>query len=204
MKFGAPAEASFAASLDCKGTRPDFTCPMNTPTHRTAAAPAFMPSDECWRLDMAPAELRVQPAPAAQGGDAAAVHIPLARSAVAALLRHAPPTALEIERAIEVVEDAVMPARARLPAALQLATADARLLALAGHAGVRVPAAGEPPAWLPSAAIEQLFNRLAALAEGRPAAQDALPADADSAATLVLVRELMHHWALPGIGLLAG
>ena len=178
---------------------------MNTPTHRTdaAAAPAFMPSAAPWRLDVAPAELRVQPAPAAQGGDAA-VHIPLARSAVAALLRHAPPTALEIERAIEVVEDAVMPARARLPAALQLATADARLLALAGHAGVRVPAAGEPPAWLPTAAIEQLFNRLAALAEGRPAAQDALPADADSAATLVLVRELMHHWALPGIGLLAG
>lgn len=175
-----------------------------TPDTESAAAPARMPSGVSWRLEVAPAELRVQPAPAAQGADAAPVRIPLARSAVAALLRHAPPTALEIERAIEVVEDAVMPARARLPAALQLATADARLLALAGHAGVRVPAAGEPPAWLPSAAIEQLFNRLAALAEGRPAAQDALPADADSAATLVLVRELMHHWALPGIGLLAG
>ena len=54
---------------------------------------------------------------------------PLARE----VLRHSPPTPLEIEQAIELVEDAVMPARARLPEAFELQVEDAHLLELVGR-----------------------------------------------------------------------
>ncbi|CAM5795015.1 hypothetical protein ACFOHU_16965 [Ottowia pentelensis] len=115
------------------------------------------------------------------------------------VLRHAPPRPLEIERAIEQVEEAVMPARARLPATFQLQTDDARLRALAADA--RAGAAADAPVWLDTDAVERLFNRLVARAEGRPASQDALPVDGPSAARLVIVRELLHHWRLDGLRL---
>lgn len=119
------------------------------------------------------------------------------RATVAALLRHQPPSALELERAIETVEDAVMPARRRLPPGpLQLACNDALLRTLARHA---LPPGQALPAALSLAQVEALFARLAALAQGRPAAHDALPTDAPHAATLIILRELMHHWALPQV-----
>lgn len=128
--------------------------------------------------------------------------LPLSADALAReLLRHAPPSPLEIERAIERVEDAVMPARARLPAALRLQTGDARLRALvAAAAGA---ARADAPVWLDVDAVEQLFNRLVARAQGRPASQDSLPVDGPSAARLVIVRELLHHWRLDGLRLTA-
>ena len=127
--------------------------------------------------------------------------LPLSADALARdLLRHAPPSPLEIERAIERVEDAVMPARARLPAALRLQTSDARLRAMVGAAGA---ARADAPVWLDIDAVEQLFNRLVARAQGRPASQDPLPVDGPSAARLVIVRELLHHWRLDGLRLTA-
>ena len=127
--------------------------------------------------------------------------LPVSADALARdLLRHAPPSPLEIERAIERVEDAVMPARARLPAALRLQTSDARLRALVGAAGA---ARADAPVWLDIDAVEQLFNRLVARAQGRPASQDPLPVDGPSAARLVIVRELLHHWRLDGLRLTA-
>ena len=120
--------------------------------------------------------------------------LPVSADALARdLLRHAPPSPLEIERAIERVEDAVMPARARLPAALRLQTSDARLRALVGAAGA---ARADAPVWLDIDTVEQIFNRLVARAQGRPASQDPLPVDGPSAARLVIVRELLHHWRL--------
>ncbi len=106
-----------------------------------------------------------------------------------------PPTPLQIEHAIESVEDVVMNVRAHLGAAARLATRDAALHALARHAD----AAG---GWLGIDAVEQLFSRLAARAAGRPAAQDALPVDGASAARLVILRELLHHGALSGLQLI--
>ena len=127
--------------------------------------------------------------------------LPLSADALARdLLRHAPPSPLEIERAIERVEDAVMPARARLPAALRLQTSDARLRAMVGAAGA---ARADAPVWLDIDTVEQLFNRLVARAQGRPASQDPLPVDGPSAARLVIVRELLHHWRLDGLRLTA-
>ena len=127
--------------------------------------------------------------------------LPLSADALARdLLRHAPPSPLEIERAIERVEDAVMPARARLPAALRLQTSDARLRALVGAAGA---ARADAPVWLDIDTVEQIFNRLVARAQGRPASQDPLPVDGPSAVRLVIVRELLHHWGLDGLRLTA-
>ena len=127
--------------------------------------------------------------------------LPVSADALARdLLRHAPPSPLEIERAIERVEDAVMPARARLPAALRLQTSDARLRAMVGAAGA---ARADAPVWLDIDTVEQIFNRLVARAQGRPASQDPLPVDGPSAARLVIVRELLHHWRLDGLRLTA-
>ena len=62
-------------------------------------------------------------------------------------------------------------------------------------------AAADAPVWLDTDAVERLFNRLVARAEGRPASQDALPVDGPSAARLLIVRELLHHWSLDGLRL---
>lgn len=132
-----------------------------------------------------------------------AVNVPLPISANALardVLRHTPPTPLETEQAIERVEDAVMPARAQLPATFRLQTDDALLRALAAHA-VPAVAPNNESAWLSAEAVEHLFSRLAARAEGRPASQDDLPVDGPSAARLVIVRELLHHWQLDGVQL---
>lgn len=137
--------------------------------------------------------------------------LPIGSAQLAArCLRGNPPTPLQIEQAIEIIEDTVMPARARLPARLQLATRDPALHALhAPHAhnapppGQNAPQAHPPAAdtWLALAAVEQLFDRLAARANGRPATQDPLPVDGPNAARLLILRELLHHWGLPGITL---
>ena len=146
-------------------------------------------------------ELVTQMQSAPEADLAVDLSLPLSADALARdLLRHAPPSPLEIERAIERVEDAVMPARARLPAALRLQTSDARLRALVGAAGA---ARADAPVWLDIDTVEQIFNRLVARAQGRPASQDPLPVDGPSAARLVIVRELLHHWRLDGLRLTA-
>ena len=146
-------------------------------------------------------ELVTQMQSAPEADLAVDLSLPVSADALARdLLRHAPPSPLEIERAIERVEDAVMPARARLPAALRLQTSDARLRALVGAAGA---ARADAPVWLDIDTVEQLFNRLVARAQGRPASQDPLPVDGPSAARLVIVRELLHHWRLDGLRLTA-
>ncbi|WP_051236679.1 hypothetical protein [Ottowia thiooxydans] len=125
------------------------------------------------------------------------------------VLRHVPPHPLEIEQAIEVVEDAVMPLRAQLPASLQLVCADPLLRGLAAAAlggrgesvtdELNVAELPSAPIWWDVEAVEQVFNRLVARSEGRPAAQDNLSVDGASAARLVIVREMLHHWGLNGL-----
>lgn len=125
--------------------------------------------------------------------------VPLSVDALARdVLRHTPPRPLEIEHAIEQVEDAVMPARAQLPDAFTLQTDDPLLRAMAMTGAES--ASGES-VWLSTDAVEHLFNRLVARAEGRPATQDALPVEPGSAARLIAVREMLHHWGLGGVEL---
>lgn len=116
----------------------------------------------------------------------------------ASLFRHAPPTAQEMERAIMQVEDSLAPVRPTLAAASQLYCADAGVRALAGHAGV----SGDGILWLPTEQLEYTFGRFAEVVQGRPAALERLPVDAEFAATLLIVRELTHHLGFAGIRLL--
>jgi len=46
---------------------------------------------------------------------------------------------------------------------------------------------------LPLGAMEQTFERLAAVAEGRPVVQEGLPESTEFAAALLILREFMHH-----------
>lgn len=97
--------------------------------------------------------------------------------------RHDPPTAQEIERTIDVAEDAIMQ--------------------LGCPAGVPAPLLSNSPALRPWAAlsgptmtiglVEQWFQRLASASLGQPAAMQGLPSGREAAATLLLLREFLHH-----------
>lgn len=104
-------------------------------------------------------------------------------------LRHEPPQPIELEHAIELTEEAVMPLAALFAGDTDLilrgpgATLIARSLDVAGIA----------PLVLKLDEVEALFNRLVAVSEGRPASQETLPTDARFFAALLILREFMHH-----------
>ncbi|HVL45402.1 MAG TPA: hypothetical protein VM407_11295 [Acidovorax sp.] len=120
--------------------------------------------------------------------------------------RSALPTPLELETAIAWVEDEVHAARRRQPdgvadnvAAVTCST-DASLHEVATLAGIAPGAARV----LSLDAVERLFHRLAAVAQGRPAAHEGLPERAEFAATVLVLRELMHHMPFAAVVLLGG
>ena len=100
------------------------------------------------------------------------------------VLRHDPPTALEAEAAIEAIEDAVMPLHRQL-------VPDGELLVQGGE-GVRALAALAGTE-LDAAAIEALFERAVALAQGRPRTADPVLAQPSVFACLLILREVLHH-----------
>ncbi len=103
-----------------------------------------------------------------------------------------------LERAIEWTEDRIQAARIQVPAGAQLFTRDADVWALAHASGV---AQAERPV-LHVDAVEQSFSRLVMQSMGQASPQEALPATASFFATVVFVRELMHHLHFPQIQLL--
>lgn len=121
-----------------------------------------------------------------------------------AFFRGAVPTPLELETAIASVEDEVYAAHVRhrqwVPegASAQLYSTDPALHEIATLAGIPPG----PARVLPLEAMERLFNRLAAVAQGRPAAHEGLPASPAFAASLLVLRELMHHMPFAEITLL--
>lgn len=106
-----------------------------------------------------------------------------------ACLRHDPPQPAELELAIELTEDQVMPLAPQWAGRprLQVQGLGAALLA----DGLR--AAGLAQTRFTLAEVEAIFNRLVALSQGRPASQDQLPSDARFVAAVVIVREFAHH-----------
>jgi hypothetical protein len=104
---------------------------------------------------------------------------------VTALFKHAPPAGVEIERAIDVIEDALMATGLGHAGRGALTTASPRLRALPGLA-----TAG---AVLDLGEVERLFQRLAAAASGPPLRLSDLPVDRETAAALLILRETMHH-----------
>lgn len=103
--------------------------------------------------------------------------------------KHNPPSPLEIENAIMVVEDEVTRARGLVRSSAALYSMDEVVFELASLAGcpdgVRVS--------LSLAQVELLFDQLAARSEGRLASQVAIPDEPRFAASLLILREFMHH-----------
>ena len=98
-------------------------------------------------------------------------------------------TAVALEAAIMTVEDALAPARSRIAPASTLITHDSAVREIATVAGV----SGNGELTLSRDAVEQMFQRLAATAMGRPASAGGLPPGAQLAGTLLILREFMHH-----------
>lgn len=121
-----------------------------------------------------------------------------ARRTSTACFKHDPPTPLELEQAIDAIEDELMRVRRAPSGSSRLATRDPAIAALADAAGV-APAQDRE---LSLELVESLFQRLvfASLAQ-RGAARD-LPVGPEAAATLLILRELMHHRGFKAISVL--
>lgn len=107
---------------------------------------------------------------------------------VLARLGHVPPTPNELETAIEVIEDGLMPALRSLPKHSLLTTAGIEFREIAEAAGISSNKPG-----LDTATVEMLFNRLAEVAYGAPAAHVGIPTSSAFVAALLVLREVMHH-----------
>lgn len=106
-----------------------------------------------------------------------------------AYFRHSPPSAMDIERAIYEIEDEVMRIRQSLPQDATLVTTDKGTWPVA----VAADNANGDASVLSLDAVEQLYQRLAAIAEGRPVSQDNVPVNAEFIARVLILREFMHH-----------
>ncbi|OYT91212.1 MAG: hypothetical protein CFE43_14735 [Burkholderiales bacterium PBB3] len=104
-------------------------------------------------------------------------------------MHHTPPTPLDIEHAIEQTEDKVMPLAAKLERTEQL------LLRGDGAALILQGMGAAPDATLRWRLdeVEDLFNRIAMVSEGRPMGQEALPTSPEFYAAMVILRESLHH-----------
>lgn len=107
----------------------------------------------------------------------------------AEFFKHTPPTPGEIENAIMVVEDEVTRARAVTVGLPALFTTDTRVRDMARIAGCP----DLPDTTLTVEQVERLFDQLAARVQGRPASQTSIPDDLEFMATLLILREFMHH-----------
>lgn len=122
------------------------------------------------------------------GASGPVVHMALGYAGVpATLFRGDIPTALELEDAVAAVEDEVMPVVRQLADVTELITTDPGLCALT--AAARVDAEGV----LPVERIEWLFDELSRAALGGPVSGLPFTPSKRWAATLLILRELMHH-----------
>lgn len=114
--------------------------------------------------------------------------------------RYYPPTAGEVEEAIQLVEDEVMTLSKLLPADSLLYTSDSGIREIALLTGNSY--GNTDSVLLTRTDIELLFGRLAAIISGRPVSSDNLPETKSFAATLLILREVMFHLKFMGIMIL--
>jgi hypothetical protein len=112
-------------------------------------------------------------------------------------IRHDPPQPIELEHAIDLTEEAVMPLANLFASSTDLVLhgMGATLLDQGLDAG------GNHRTVLTLDEVEVFFNRLAAVSLGRPATQEPLPTDARFFAALLILREFMHHLQFANITL---
>ena len=111
------------------------------------------------------------------------------RKTAAEYFHHDPPTPGEIENAIVAVEDAVASARTMIPVGCRLFTTDEAIRNIAIISGI--PDGAE--LILARDAMEQTFERFAGVILGKPNPREEIPSGAAFAATLLILREFMHH-----------
>lgn len=104
-------------------------------------------------------------------------------------MRHTPPTPLDMEHAIEQTEDVVMPLAAKL------VRTDELLLRGSGAALILQAVGAKPDEALKWKLdeVEEIFNRIAMVSQGRPTGQEALPTAPEFYAAMVILRESLHH-----------
>ena len=110
-------------------------------------------------------------------------------SKVLGRLRDEPPTADQLEAAIADIEDGLMSALRQLPTRRQLNNSWPEALRIAGVLRPMHPSMAR----LDIAEVEELYGRLADVAYGTPASRLGIPTDRLFAATLLVLRELLHH-----------
>ena len=101
------------------------------------------------------------------------------------VMKHDPPTAIEIERVIDLIEESLRGVGTEFKASQVLMTAEPVLRSL--------PGLDMPGASLERDAVENMFGLLANRALGTPVSEHLLPRGKDIAAALVMLRECMHH-----------
>jgi exopolyphosphatase/pppGpp-phosphohydrolase len=111
------------------------------------------------------------------------------RKTAADFFLHMPPSPGEIENAIMRVEDEITRVREMIAGYSMLVTMDASIREIALITGIQ---AG-PAMQLPVDGVEQTFSLLAGYLLGRPASIAGIPGDPAFAATLLILREFMHH-----------
>lgn len=105
---------------------------------------------------------------------------------------------IEMERAIEIVEDIIMPQRQRLGELAALATDNAFVRQFPALTSVRAPEKNT----VTVEQVEDVFNQLADIVSGSPVTEKSPPYDIAFTSTLLIVRELLHHWNIRVIRLI--
>ena len=109
-------------------------------------------------------------------------------------MRHTPPTPLDMEHAIEQTEDVVMPLAAKLVRTQQLVLRGSGAALILQAVGARPDEALQ---WSLDE-VEDIFNRIALVSQGRPSGQEALPTAPEFYAAMVILRECLHHLRFGG------
>ena len=103
--------------------------------------------------------------------------------------KHTPPTPLEVETAINTIEDEISPLSKKINPSTALITEDYAIKQIALLADVT----DEAEMVLSLDKLETLFNRWADVVSGRPVSRENLPDDLQFATVLLILREFMHH-----------
>lgn len=115
------------------------------------------------------------------------------KKTTATYFKHHPPTPSEVENAILAVEDEVMRTRTMIHPDSALYTTDNAIREIAVLAGASTT--------LDLEGVERIFQRWIAVINGSPASQQGIPNDAAFGATILILREFMHHLKFASITL---
>ena len=103
----------------------------------------------------------------------------------------------KMRKAIEVIEDQVMPLAKLLAAGSELFTSNESIASMLRTAKDEPKAA----AAFSLVAVESIFDDLVAISSGRPRILESLPSDNATMATVLILREFLHHLQFERIGI---